>query len=191
MKLILPLSLIGLCLAACAAPPSEGQVPAPPASPETVLGVEDIEPADGVVAGEEEIEVAMPPEDLALPNPPHEMADLPPLNATYFVMKSVDDLRLKGTESPEEIGRHLRKTYIQPGAGEGGYSMELEVFEDGANAMVLFVVEGLADDSVKAEQHVVDVFFPAATPAGVTGYGVRYKCYRAEDPDAWQNTVCS
>lgn len=182
-------SLLGLVVLACTAPDApngEAEPPAPPAPPI----VDDVEPEDGIVPGEEEVEVSLQPEDVESPEPPGDMAGVPALSDADYMIRSVGELGLKGDESPEAIGRLLRKRFGQPESAGGRYNQELEVFEDGADAVIVFMAEGMADDSVKAEQHVVQVFFPAAVPAGVTGYGVRYKCYRAEDPEAWQNRPC-
>jgi hypothetical protein len=190
MKPIICLSLIGLSLAGCAAPSPDVPAPLAGASEEVLLGVEDVEPADGVVPGEEEIEVASAPDAPKAAIMLTEMAGVPEITASHYDVKPVSDLGLKKQESPEAVGRLLRKRFGIGGAKAGTYDEELEIFEDGADAVVVFTAEGYADDSVKAAQHVVQIFFPAAVPAGVTGYGVRYKCYRAEDTDAWQNTVC-
>lgn len=190
MKPIICLSLIGLSLAACAAPSSDVQTPLPSMDADTSLGVEDIEPADGVVPGEEEIEVVSTLDTPQTAIMLTDMAGVPDITASNYVIKPVSVLDLEKQESPEAVGRLLRKSFGMDDVKGGSYDEELEVFEDGANAVVVFTVEGYEDDSVKAAQHVVQIFFPASVPAGVTGYGVRYKCYRAEDTEAWQNRVC-
>ncbi len=163
MRLILILS-VGLILSACtpnaAPPPAE-----PPAAIESPVDA----PAAPAVTTDQAV---------------------PPLSEADYMMKPVSDLGLTGSETLADIGALLQKRFGTTEAVEGHYSEALAMTEEGGRATIVFTISGAMDDSIKSQQHVVEVFQPAAVAAGVTGYGVRQQCYRAADPDAWTNQLC-
>ncbi len=115
---------------------------------------------------------------------------VPALSPADYQMRDLGDLALTGTEDVNAIASLVTERFGLKEIPEGNYTEETEVRAEGANSTVIFTKSGLADDAVKAEQHVVEIFLPAATASGVTGYGVRFQCYRAADPDAWTATPC-
>ena len=133
----------------------------------------------------------IPPEAPLVPDVPEieGLNGLDGLSDAYAPLP-ISNLGLDGTESPQDIADKMEALLGAPEPVEGAYSETSEVIEDGANVIVRFEIDGLPDDSVKGTEHIVTMFLPAAVPSGVTGYGWRQKCWRAEDPDAWTTEPC-
>ncbi len=85
------------------------------------------------------------------------------------------------------------RLYFAPEAGTTILSTASATFERDDNAVMLFSVKGLPDDSVSA-QEVYAVF---SGPGGdakfnqtLAAYGMRIKCYRGSNTTEWQTDVC-
>jgi hypothetical protein len=162
LKFVLPVILLGL--AACQ-PVAVDKTPEAIAPPETV---------------------GAPP----VPAAPTPGEDLPSLSGWGFAELPVGDLGLKGTEDPAAIGALLKEKYGLKEPAEGAYSEAVKVVESDAGARVLFTQLNLPSDSVRSQQYLVEVFYPAATASGVTGFGVRRQCWRGANPGAWTKDLC-
>ncbi|GGX59190.1 hypothetical protein GCM10011309_05980 [Litorimonas cladophorae] len=85
------------------------------------------------------------------------------------------------------------RLFFAPEAGSTILSTASATFEGDDNAVMLFSVKGLPDDSVKA-QEVYAVF---TGPGGankfnqsLAAYGMRIKCYRGSNTTEWQTDLC-
>ena len=136
-----------------------------------------------------------PTPDLAEPAAPVPAAEngpagVPPLSQASYQMQDIMDLGLTGEESMRDIAHILQVKHGAADPAEGDYAETIFITEDGANVTIVFTADGIPDDSVKAEQYVVEAFLPAANWTPVTGYGVRYKCWRGDAQDMWTNKPC-
>lgn len=124
-------------------------------------------------------------------------AGLPPLGPRHYLMQDVAIIGLPAGQTLPEAALAVQRRF---GAGEpveGAYSETLQSrsLPDG-RALVVLAQNGLADDLVRAVQHVVqfelrpDPRNPARSLAVATAYGTRQKCARAADPDAWTSAPC-
>lgn len=105
-------------------------------------------------------------------------------------MRSVSSLGLKGGESKLQIGYALQ---IEHGAEEpvsGAYSEIINSVDERGRATVVFTRDGIPDDAVQTEQHVVEADVSRDGRTQVTGYGVRYRCWRGAGAGTWTTGVC-
>lgn len=97
-----------------------------------------------------------------------------------------------------EIGMPMEKAeievlnYMAPEkGGEGNAVFEMDKFQGyvGGQAFVA-TLDGLADDSVKAQQLYAIGKRGEDEAYTLVDYGMRIKCWRGENKDNWQTTLC-
>ncbi|WCR09437.1 hypothetical protein JHW45_09885 [Paracoccus stylophorae] len=121
----------------------------------------------------------------------------PRVNPDDYMMRDAASLGLTGAEILPEAAAAIRTRLAGEPAAEGNAADTVNAYDagDGTGAVVL-TRSGLPDDSIRAEQHVVE--FQLRPDPQVEGrvlavpqaYGMRQQCYRAADPDAWTNQPC-
>lgn len=122
--------------------------------------------------------------------------DAPTLDSGAYDLREVEALGLTGAEMLPESARVVQTRLGSSEPVEGRYAETLNIYERPPSGAVVFTMTGLADDSVSAEQHVVefdlrpDIQVDGRVFAMPRGYGVRHKCARGADPDAWTTGLC-
>lgn len=121
---------------------------------------------------------------------------VPALSADQYFLLDVSTVGLTGSEQLPEAAAAIKQRFTNGEQQEGNYSETLQTYENGDRGAVMLTQEGIPDDSVRTVQHLVefdlrpDAQVPGRVIAVATGYGTRLRCYRAPDPDAWQNEFC-
>ncbi|MBO9455940.1 hypothetical protein J7376_08960 [Paracoccus sp. R12_1] len=121
----------------------------------------------------------------------------PTLGPDQYAVRDLSALDLTGAEMLPEAAAAIQQQLGSSEPVEGNYAETLNAYDrgDGHGAVVL-TMSGLPDDSVKAEQHVIeftlrpDPQVEGRVLAVADGYGTRQQCYRAADPEAWTNQPC-
>lgn len=131
-----------------------------------------------------------------MPGPSGGWTDAPALNSDDYIVQDVAVVGLTGAELLPEAAAVVQTRFGNSDPVEGNYTETLNSFEKSGRGAVILTQDGLADDSVRTVQHLVEFDLrPDAQVQGrvlavATGYGTRQKCYRAADPDAWTNQPC-
>lgn len=122
--------------------------------------------------------------------------DAPALDSGAYEIRDVATLGLTGAEMLPESAAAIQARLGSSEPVEGRYAETLNAYENPPKGAVVFTMTDLPDNSVSAEQHVVEFDLrPDAQVEGrvfamPTGYGVRHKCARAADPDVWTTSLC-
>jgi hypothetical protein len=168
MKRLILLSCVGL--AACSAEVQPPEPPAAPVSTEAPMPKVRNMPAVPTIGASNVSDIDFDQYSPAL-------AGVIGLKEGETRLEAVDKIRL----------------FFAPEAGSTILSTASATFEGDDNAVMLFSVKGLPDDSVKA-QEVYAVF---TGPGGadkfnqsLAAYGMRIKCYRGENTTEWQTDLC-
>lgn len=118
--------------------------------------------------------------------------DAPAVSDRDYALNNAAPFALTGQESLDEAGAIIQAALGLPD-GDGQevlkiYSGEIIGLPRGA---VVLTQDGLADDSLRSAQHVVEFDVSKETQAAsATAYGVRYRCWRVANPDAWTTAPC-
>lgn len=118
--------------------------------------------------------------------------EVPALTDGGYARQDPARFGLTGQESLAEAGEIILSALeIDETDGQQAlkiYSGEIIGLPRGA---VVLTQDGLADDSLRSQQHVIEFDVSEETQAArATGYGTRQRCWRAANPDAWTSTPC-
>jgi|GEM_PF-6272293 len=73
--------------------------------------------------------------------------------------------------------------------GEADYAISVVLLDTG-NAVMRATAKNLPDDSLKSQQLAAIFVSQGDNEPQLTEYGLRIKCWRAADPDAWTTQLC-
>lgn len=130
------------------------------------------------------------------PDTPTGWGDAPQLGPDDYTMLDVASLGLTGAEMLGEAAGAVRAKLGSNEPPEGNYSETVSAYENDGRGAVVLTMSGLPDDAVETEQHVVEFDLrPDAQVEGrvfamATGYGVRQKCRRGDNPGVYTNQPC-
>ncbi len=115
---------------------------------------------------------------------------IPALTTGQFRLVPVEELGLTGSESVDDVAAALSSSLGATEPVEGFYSERTSMVEVDGRVSIAFTLDQLPDDSLLTEQHVVELQRRPDGSTRITGYGVRFRCRRAADPDAWTTDSC-
>ncbi|WP_418152865.1 hypothetical protein AB8615_04945 [Litorimonas sp. RW-G-Af-16] len=111
-------------------------------------------------------------EDIDFTSYSQELAGVLELERGESRIRAIDKVRLNFAPTGPEILKTAQSSFDRP---------------DGS--VLIFSVDGIADDSVRAQE----VFLILSGPEGeqvLAEYGMRIKCYRGENTTDWQTNLC-
>ena len=150
-----------LTLLACS--PAAGDKPAPKSD----ISAPPIPPSTPVVASPQSVD------DIDFGQYSRELANFTDLRQGQSRIAAIDVVRL--LFAPEE-GANIIKTASS-------------TFELDGGAVMLLSADGMADDSVRAQEFYL-IFEGDKDAQKLADYGLRVKCYRGENVTNWQKEVC-
>lgn len=143
-----------------------------------------------------------PPGDVMAPAAPS-AGEIMRISDIDFTSYSRDIAKFVGLELGEDflVSKSKMETYFVPGKGTSENAVANERREGPAEAAFsTFGAEGgtvivadrfnMADDSVKAEQMYAISKKKADGSEMLVDFGMKLKCWRGEDPDAWGTDLC-
>ena len=116
---------------------------------------------------------------------------IPALAAGNFRLRPVEELGLTGYEGIDIITATLTSRLAATEPVEGFYSEQTSMVEVDGRVSIAFTQDQLPDDSLLTVQHVVEVQRQPDGSTRIIGYGVRFRCRRAADPEAWTTDFCA
>lgn len=116
---------------------------------------------------------------------------IPALATGQYRPRPVEELGLTGNESVDVITGALTSRLGATEPVEGFYSEQTSIVDVDGRVSIAFTLDELPDDSLLTEQHVVEVQRLPDGSTRITGYGVRFRCRRAADPEAWTTDLCA
>lgn len=175
MRALAFISFLATGLIGCSPSASDSpQVPTPPEGPSIVTA-----PEATVKSGPD------------VPAPPQPNGDgiltISDVDFSTFSTELAHSLNFKDKESERSVTDKIHLAFkpqnTETRDGHKEYAMTELKGQDGS--VLVATATGLADESVKAKQ--LYVVFKDET---LVTYGMKVKCWRADNPDIWQNTPC-
>ena len=115
---------------------------------------------------------------------------IPALGTGRYRLRPFEETGLTGSESVEAITAALSSRLGATEPVEGFYSEHTSIVEVDGRVSIAFTLDQLPDDSLLTEQHVVELQLRPDGSTRIAGYGVRFRCRRAADPEAWTTDSC-
>lgn len=146
--------------------------------------------------------VPTPPQPPSAPSADMRASDIvtPPIPKTPdYADLTLDDFSaglarsvgIKPGDDMDMVKDQIRLFLAGEGDGSNAAAASFQnVYRSDGRTIFFATQDNLGDDSVKAQQ-IMAVFIPVSIDAAkLEGYGARIKCWRGEQIDQWQTTVC-